>query len=150
MLDFQVGTDAADISSVMSLTSAGITFRATSSVAIYTPVVDISNASGYYTITNPAGDVSVKLAQSTGLQFGDGTNPMDTNLYRSAANQLKTDDSFDVVGVYKVDGTQVVSNRVVDARIDDAINDSTWDSTTAGVLDAIRDAMITHGLIAAS
>ena len=51
---------------------------------------------------------------------------------------------------YEVDGTQVVGNQVVDARIDDAVNTSTWDSTTAGVLDAIRDACITHGLIAAS
>ncbi len=55
-----------------------------------------------------------------------------------------------VSGVYKVDGTRVVSNRVVDARIDDTVNESTWDSTTAGVLDAIRDAMIAHGLMAAA
>lgn len=53
-------------------------------------------------------------------------------------------------GVYKVDGTQVISNRVVDARADDTVNTSSWDSTTAGVLDALRDAMITHGLIAAA
>jgi hypothetical protein len=39
---------------------------------------------------------------------------------------------------------------IVDARCDDAVNTSTWDSTTAGVLDALRDAMIAHGLIAAS
>lgn len=51
---------------------------------------------------------------------------------------------------YEVGGIQVVSNRVVDARCDDTINTSAWDSTTAGVLDAIRDACITHGLIAAS
>lgn len=56
----------------------------------------------------------------------------------------------DVSGVYKVDGVQVVSNRVVDARCDDTINTSAWDATTAGVLDALRDAMITHGLIAAA
>ena len=51
---------------------------------------------------------------------------------------------------YEVDGTQVISNRVVDARCDDTINTSAWDSTTAGVLDSLRDAMVTHGLIAAS
>lgn len=38
--------------------------------------------------------------------------------------------------------------RVVDARIDDTINESAWDATTAGVLDAIRDAMIAKGFIA--
>ena len=53
-------------------------------------------------------------------------------------------------GVYMVDGTQVVGNRVVDARCDDTINTSSWDSTTAGVLDSLRDAMITHGLVAAA
>jgi len=49
---------------------------------------------------------------------------------------------------YQVDGTQVVSNRVIDARCDDALNSG--DATTDGVIDALRDAMITHGLIAAS
>jgi len=44
----------------------------------------------------------------------------------------------------------VVGNQVVDARIDDAISTSTWSATEAGVLDAIRDAVIAHGLMAAS
>lgn len=48
----------------------------------------------------------------------------------------------------KVNGTQVVGARVVDARCDDAINSG--DATTDGVIDALRDAMITHGLIAAA
>ena len=65
-------------------------------------------------------------------------------------NALQLGGDMTVSGVYKVDGVQVVSNRVVDARIDDTINESTWDSTTAGVLDAIRDAMIAHGLMAAA
>jgi hypothetical protein len=52
-------------------------------------------------------------------------------------------------GAYYVDATQVVGNRVIDARADDAVT-STWSATEAGVLDALRDAMITHGLIAAS
>ena len=58
--------------------------------------------------------------------------------------------NINATGVLKIDDVQVVSNRVVDARIDDTINESAWDSTTAGVLDAIRDAMITHGLMNAS
>lgn len=49
---------------------------------------------------------------------------------------------------YEVDGTQVVTNQVIDARCDDAINSG--DATTDGVIDSLRDAMITHGLIAAS
>lgn len=61
---------------------------------------------------------------------------------------------FDVTGDvnttenYKVDDVQVVSNRVIDERCDDAINSG--DATTDGVIDALRDAMIAHGLIAAA
>jgi len=55
-----------------------------------------------------------------------------------------------ITGAYQVSGNQVIGTRVVDARIDDAINTSAWDSTTAGVLDALRDAAIAHGWIAAA
>jgi hypothetical protein len=50
--------------------------------------------------------------------------------------------------VYKLNGLQVLGARIIDARIDDAINDAAWDATTAGVLDALRDAAIAHGWIA--
>ena len=55
---------------------------------------------------------------------------------------------INTAGVYKVDDVQVVSNRVIDARCDDTINSG--DATTDGVIDALRDAMIAHGLIAAA
>ena len=55
---------------------------------------------------------------------------------------------LNIVGNYQVDGVQVVTNRVVDARCDDAI--ASGDATTDGVIDSLRDAMITHGLIAAA
>uniref|UniRef100_A0A6M3J7E5 Uncharacterized protein n=1 Tax=viral metagenome TaxID=1070528 RepID=A0A6M3J7E5_9ZZZZ len=51
--------------------------------------------------------------------------------------------------LYKVSGTQVVGARVVDARCDDVV-DSTYGAEEAGVLDALRDAMISHGLISAA
>jgi len=51
-------------------------------------------------------------------------------------------------GSYQVDGVQVVSNRVIDARIDDVINSG--DATTDGVIDALRDIIIAHGLGAAA
>lgn len=82
---------------------------------------------------------------SAGRILAGPTLPIDNNI-----DALQVGGDMTVSGGYKVDGTQVVSNRVVDARIDDTINDSTWDSTTAGVLDAIRDAMVSHGLMAAS
>jgi len=56
--------------------------------------------------------------------------------------------NINATGVLKIDDVQVVSNRVIDARCDDAINSG--DATTDGVIDALRDAMITHGLIAAA
>jgi len=51
--------------------------------------------------------------------------------------------------VLKVAGVQVVGARVIDERCDDVV-DSTYGAEEAGVLDALRDAMITHGLIAAA
>lgn len=47
-----------------------------------------------------------------------------------------------------VAGTKVLGARVVDARCDDAINSG--DATTDGVIDALRDAMIAHGLLSAA
>lgn len=62
--------------------------------------------------------------------------------------KLDVTGNTNVTGVYKVDDVQVVSNRVIDARCDDAINSG--DATTDGVIDSLRDAMIAHGLIAAA
>lgn len=45
--------------------------------------------------------------------------------------------------------TKVIGARVIDARCDDVV-DNTYGAEEAGVLDALRDAMIAHGLIAAS
>ena len=52
-------------------------------------------------------------------------------------------------GALSYGANQVVGARVVDARCD-AVVDSTYGAEEAGVLDALRDAMITHGLIAAA
>lgn len=56
-------------------------------------------------------------------------------------------DNLETAGVFKVSGNQVVGARVVDQRIDDAVNSG--DATTDGVIDAMRDALISHGLIRA-
>ena len=56
-----------------------------------------------------------EVSQAKKLQFGDGTNPIDTNLYRSAANKLKTDDDMlvDVMipNSYTVAGVPSASGR---------------------------------------
>ncbi len=62
--------------------------------------------------------------------------------------QFDVGGNIDCTGVYKVDDVQVVGARVIDARCDDVINSG--DATTDGVIDALRDAMIAHGLIAAA
>lgn len=46
-------------------------------------------------------------------EFGDGTNARDTNLYRSAANVLKTDDAFTVGGAYVAVGTNAAATGAV-------------------------------------
>jgi hypothetical protein len=51
-------------------------------------------------------------------------------------------------GIYKVDDVQVVSNRVIDSRISNTPNSG--DATTDDLIDAMRDALLTHGLMAAS
>jgi hypothetical protein len=53
-----------------------------------------------------------------------------------------------LTGVLKIDAVQVLTNRVIDARIDDTINSG--DATTDGVIDAIVDCLIAHGLVAAA
>ncbi|KKN71434.1 hypothetical protein LCGC14_0420130, partial [marine sediment metagenome] len=53
-----------------------------------------------------------------------------------------------VNSILDVNSAQVVGTRVVDARIDDAINSG--DATTDGVIDAIRDALIAHGICVAA
>ena len=65
----------------------------------------------------------------------------------SGPGALWADLSVDTL-TYKVSGSQVVGARVIDARCDDAI--ASGDATTDGVIDSLRDAMITHGLIAAA
>jgi hypothetical protein len=54
--------------------------------------------------------------------------------------------NLDTGHVFRINAVQVVGARVIDARIDDAINSG--DATTDGVIDAMRDAMIAHGLMA--
>jgi len=98
----------------------------------------------------------VKIEDATsGAAYGKleiqllANNTANTALTLSSAGALWTDASVDTL-LYKVSGTQVVGARVVDAKIDDAINAGAWDATTAGVLEACRDALVTHGLVAAA
>lgn len=66
----------------------------------------------------------------------------------SPAEVLDVTGNINTTGVVKVDDVQVLSNRVIDARCADVANSG--DATTDGLIDALRDAMIAHGLIAAA
>jgi hypothetical protein len=66
-----------------------------------------------------------------------------------ADSPLSTDGTdVDNSGVYKVDAVQVVGNRVVDARLADTPNSG--NATTDGLIDALRDLILSHGLGASS
>jgi hypothetical protein len=110
------------------------------------------------------GVVTIAPTVAGALIIGEGTAGIDYNItFDGETNdgvltwmededyfQFADDVNINTGEVLKVGGTQVVGARVVDARCDDTINAVVWDSTTAGVLTALRDAMIAHGLIAAA
>lgn len=66
----------------------------------------------------------------------------------SFENQGTRKASIDKDGFYYVSTNKVVGARVIDARIDDTPNSG--DATTDGIIDAIQDALIAHGLAAAA
>ncbi len=66
----------------------------------------------------------------------------------TASQYLNVNGHLNALEDISVAGTKVLGARVVDARCDDAINSG--DATTDGVIDALRDAMIAHGLIASA
>lgn len=98
----------------------------------------LANATGAGTLTNQYGLYVEAMTKGGTLNYAIYTN----------AGLVRFGDIVNTTESYQVDGTQVVTNRVIDARIDDVINSG--DATTDGVIDAIRDALITHGLIAAA
>ncbi len=71
-----------------------------------------------------------------------------SNTGTATDNDIIADGTIQCADGYYIGANQVVGARVVDARCDDAINSG--DATTDGVIDALRDAMISHGLIAAA
>jgi hypothetical protein len=107
-------------------------------------------------IVTPSDGV-IELVDSSGanfnrMQFGGVTASFPAIKRSSAELHVRlADDSADTTLqalTYKVAGTKVVGARVIDARIDDTINSG--DATTDGVIDAIVDCLIAHGLIAAA
>jgi hypothetical protein len=76
------------------------------------------------------------------------THDQTDGVIATGTGDLKITSIVNLTESLEVDGVKVVGNRVVDARADDVANSG--DATTDGLIDALRDAMIAHGLIAAS
>jgi hypothetical protein len=66
--------------------------------------VDRSNSGSWAYTAAQSGDTYLRLQITADgrMQWGPGTADVDTNLYRQAANQLATDDSFYALGSYLV------------------------------------------------
>ena len=83
----------------------------------------------------PTGSATPNFSIDAGgkLSWSSGSATPDTNLYRSAANVLKTDDSFNVASgqTYKVDGTDVLSSTALGSNV---VNSSL---TTVGTLSSL-------------
>jgi len=109
--------------------------------------VCIGNYAGAY---NTLGDRLIIDNQSRGNAATEITNAILYGIMAAApADQtLRINAVCNVTENIQIDGTQVIGNRVIDARCDDAVNSG--DATTDGVIDALRDAMIAHGLVAAA
>ena len=97
--------------------------------------------SGVGQFTLISGSAYLSFSNFSAIQFP-------TTIFYSSVLDCSTHINVASGKVYKVNSTQVVGARVVDARCSGAVNSG--DATTDDVIDALRDAMITHGLIAAA
>jgi hypothetical protein len=98
--------------------------KAASTAAGYTALLNSTRNKGFWVEADQAtqrfpfgfyvtGDAQLRFTANAGgeIGWGDGTSTTDTNLYRSAANLLKTDDSLSVVGNIGI-GTDSISGRL--------------------------------------
>jgi hypothetical protein len=85
---------------------------------------------------NVTGDSQKRLIVNSGglLEWGSGSASVDTNLYRNAANELKTDDSLTVAGSVSVGGTPSLGGGVGVLGIRNAGTDPTTAPTTGIVV----------------
>lgn len=101
VLTLTQGTGAVDAQSRIwsNFVATSPTFSGT--IASATIRITTAAASTDGVSTKVTGDADQRFIVRTDglLGWGDGTNPVDTNLYRSAANTLKTDDAFSVTGL---------------------------------------------------
>ncbi len=165
------GTDnvifAVDTNGVLTITPSGAAVDFASKALINVLDLDLGAESAMGTIwamltaanagtaflikSRDAGDIHrARLGLSGGVDTAvwAWVNSTHTGIVLSGALDANSQDIDNVGSILDVNSAQVVGTRVVDARIDDAINSG--DATTDGVIDAIRDALIAHGICVAT
>lgn len=106
----------------------------------------INDPAVFFEISGTARMRSTSSWQFNTSAFNISSDGSDLNYISSAEHNFTG--AVDSDTGFKKSGVQVVGAQVIDARCDDALNSG--DATTDGVIDSLRDAMITHGLIAAA
>ena len=165
------GTDnavfAVDTAGVLTITPSGAAVDFASKALINVLDLDIGTASAAGTLwamltaanagtaylikSRDANDIHrARLGLSGGVDTAvwSWVNSTHTGIVLSGALDANSQNIDNVSSILDVNSAQVVGARVVDARCDDAINSG--DATTDGVIDSLRDAMISHGLLAAA
>jgi len=125
------------VTGVLKMLGGGADVRAPSDTKGFT--ISVSDGGAGY--ISASGTVSLQFNNFSYIQFPSLV------LYNTLAD-FSTHVNVGSGKTYKVNSVQVVGARVVDARCSGAINSG--DATTDDVIDALRDAMIAHGLIAAA
>jgi hypothetical protein len=116
-------------------------------LSIYETYTDSSNFESY---SMDAGVTTGDTFTIKANTLGSGADNLSIALTPAGTGtiNLSSDVLIATSKVIKINALQVVGARVVDARIADTPNSG--DGTTDGLIDAMRDAMIAHGLMAAA
>ncbi|MBI2625015.1 MAG: hypothetical protein HYW70_01645, partial [Candidatus Nealsonbacteria bacterium] len=114
-LTFGIDMDTGNITKVGSITAnSGATIKINGGDSIGFYRVGASGANTEFIRSDEVGDTVPRFLMRVGgaMEWGPGNADRDTNLYRSAANTLKTDDSFTVAGTNLIvtTGTILVSD----------------------------------------
>jgi len=114
-------------------------------IAAPTTTGTITTANGIYLEAITGAGTNYAIYSAGGQSYHAGNFGIGNT---APAEALDVTGNINTTGVVKVDDVQVLSNRVMAARAANVANSG--DATTDGLIDALRDAMIAHGLIAAA
>jgi len=148
-VNFQVAPDTATSRVVIGpSTNHSLAFQTNAATAMTIDTSGNVSINGNSTLGNVNTDTTIirgiaKIADSSatnGILFGTGDASYDTNIYRSAANSLKTDDSLTVDINLNVNGNSTLGNVNTDTTIIRGIAKIADSSATNGILFGTGDA----------